>query len=463
MLARWEQTITDEAGNRIDQPTVRVEREVAGLPLAVLKSDIDGASPLSNPFTPAAGVDPFFHTQGGFFKITITKGAYSKVLRYVALGTAAALDTPPLSDAGVWDSGTDYVPGQTVQHDGSSYWALVESTAVEPGVTSGWESSWSLLAQAGTDGAAVPTTGLEFPEQSSAPATPAAGTLLVYAKDDGKLYKKNSAGVESDIAPPVREVLTANRTYYVRTDGSDSNNGLANTSGGAFLTIQKAVDTAAGLDLGVYSVTIQVADGTYTGGIVAKSYVGAGPINILGNTTTPANVFLNVTSADAFVADAVLGKYTLRGFKLKTTTSGFTFAARSNSIVDFGELVFDSSASTYHLDIRKGAIVKAVGNWSVIAGAAYHFAVAEGSNFDCNSRTITLTGTPAFSNAFARCSDASLALAYGMTFSGSATGSRYSVANGGVINTLGGGASYFPGNAAGAGTNFGASPYGLYL
>jgi hypothetical protein len=199
MLARWEQTITDEAGNRIDQPTVRVEREVAGLPLAVLKSDIDGASPLSNPFTPAAGVDPFFHTQGGFFKITITKGAYSKVLRYVALGTAAALDTPPLSDAGVWDSGTDYVPGQTVQHDGSSYWALVESTAVEPGVTSGWESSWSLLAQAGTDGAAVPTTGLEFPEQSSAPATPAAGTLLVYAKDDQQLYKKDSAGNETKV------------------------------------------------------------------------------------------------------------------------------------------------------------------------------------------------------------------------------------------------------------------------
>jgi hypothetical protein len=211
MLARWEQTITDEAGNRIDQPTVRVEREVAGLPLAVLKSDIDGASPLSNPFTPAAGVDPFFHTQGGFFKITITKGAYSKVLRYVALGTAAALDTPPLSDAGVWDSGTDYVPGQTVQHDGSSYWALVESTAVEPGVTSGWESSWSLLAQAGTDGAAVPTTGLEFPEQSSAPATPSAGTLLVYAKDDQQLYKKDSAGNETKVGAGGGAVLPQGR------------------------------------------------------------------------------------------------------------------------------------------------------------------------------------------------------------------------------------------------------------
>ena len=65
----------------------------------------------------------------------------------------------------------------------------------------------------------------------------------------------------------VREQLTANRTYYVRTDGSDGNNGLANSSGGAFLTIQKAIDTVAALDLSIYNVTVQVADGTYTGAV----------------------------------------------------------------------------------------------------------------------------------------------------------------------------------------------------
>jgi hypothetical protein len=152
MLARWEQTITDEAGNRIDQPTIRVEREVSGLPLAVLKSDKDGATPLSNPFTPATGVDPFFHTQGGFYKITITKGAYSKVLPHVALGTAAALDTPPLVPSGAWDGGTTYSPGNVVRHAGSSYWATVESTNKEPTVAGDWADYWVLLAEAGTDG-----------------------------------------------------------------------------------------------------------------------------------------------------------------------------------------------------------------------------------------------------------------------------------------------------------------------
>src|SRR5688572_14985126 len=75
--------------------------------------------------------------------------------------------------------------------------------------------------------------------------------------------------------PSGRELITANRTYYVRTDGSNSNDGLTNTSGGAFLTIAKAIEVIATLDLSVFNVTIQLGNaGTYAGATTSAPWVG---------------------------------------------------------------------------------------------------------------------------------------------------------------------------------------------
>lgn len=84
-----------------------------------------------------------------------------------------------------------------------------------------------------------------------------------------------------------REKLTANKTYYVRTDGSDSNNGLTNTAGGAFLTVQKAVDTALAIDMSIYSTTISVGAGTFAANVVIN---GQGNVRLTisgaGSTST---------------------------------------------------------------------------------------------------------------------------------------------------------------------------------
>src|SRR3954447_13757840 len=132
-----------------------------------------------------------------------------------------------------------------------------------------------------------------------------AGTTGLLAAANNLSDLASTAAARANLG--VREQLSANRTYYVRTDGSDSNNGLANSSSGAFLTIQKAIDTVGALDLSIYNVTVQVADGTYTGTVtVTGPWVGSGTVFLQGNTTTPANVVITtaVTGAAALLVQS---------------------------------------------------------------------------------------------------------------------------------------------------------------
>lgn len=277
-------------------------------------------------------------------------------------------------------------------------------------------------------------------------------------------YLGTTATVSFTTAPQVglvptsqdlREKLEAPRTYYVRTDGNDSNSGLNNTAAGAFLTIQKAIDTSASLDLSIYDVTIQVGAGTYSSvGNELKSIVGAGKVIIVGDEATPANVTVTQTgsptnSQGCFYAFGVRGVYSLRGMKLTSATSpGYGINISSGSRVEYQNIDF-GAITIYQVRVVDGATLEVTGNYTISGGAVGHV-VTSTSTIRCQSRTITLTGTPAFSGQFANATAAGYYIASGLTFSSSATGQRYSVTLNGVINTAGGGASYFPGDSAGS-------------
>jgi hypothetical protein len=245
----------------------------------------------------------------------------------------------------------------------------------------------------------------------------------------------------------VREQLAANRTYYVRTDGSDGNNGLANSSGGAFLTIQKAIDTVAALDLSIYNVTIQAADGTYGGAVlVSAPWVGSGTVTLQGNTSTPANALLSTGANDCITVGSG-GTLTVTGFKL-TNSGAFLLHASSGSI-RFSLLTFGACGSQ-QLRVTDGGRISAAGNYAIDGGAGNHWSAVSNGIVRVQSKTITLTGTPAFSTAFANADLSSTVLVNGNTFSGAATGARYSATNNAVISSGGAGATYLPGNAAGS-------------
>jgi hypothetical protein len=65
------------------------------------------------------------------------------------------------------------------------------------------------------------------------------------------------------------------------------------------------------------------------------------------------------------------------------------------------------------------------------------------------SNTITLTGTPHFSDSFINLALCSVFRAEGITFTGAATGMRYFLRANSAVMTFGAGANYFPGNVAG--------------
>lgn len=247
----------------------------------------------------------------------------------------------------------------------------------------------------------------------------------------------------------IREKLTAARTYYVRTDGSDSNNGLANTSGGAFLTVQKAIDVIyATLDLGGKDVTVQVADGTYTGAVLADGpFIGKGSVTINGNNSTPTNVVFSTTSSSCVTAQN--GAFiSCTNFKVTTTTSGFGLLASKKGHVNFSGIDFGTCA-THQIRSDDFGSVTATGNYTISGGAATHFNSVSGA-IRIQSRTVTLSNTPAFSTAFCQTLISGLATVNGNTYSGTgATGVRYDITLNGAVYTAGGGANYFPGNAAG--------------
>lgn len=256
-----------------------------------------------------------------------------------------------------------------------------------------------------------------------------------------------SDGIEKAISDATREKLTSNRTYYVRTDGSDSNDGLTDNSGGAFLTISAAVSAAYSVDSNKKVITIQVGDGTYAGVVpISGPLPGAGTLTIQGNSGTPANVIVSVTSASAFSTN--LGAVvTIKDMEIRTTTSGNCLDARTNSIIQFQNVRFGSCAGA-HL-IAFNAFIQATGNYSIVGSAAYHIVAQTKSYIVITGRTVTLTGTPAFSGQFLFMTTQAVVEALTVTFSGSATGQRHSVTNQSIAYTGGGGESYFPGDVAG--------------
>lgn len=282
-------------------------------------------------------------------------------------------------------------------------------------------------------------TGVAGPGGATGPTGPAGPGVTTGGTAGQVLAKIDGTDFNTQWAPN-REVLAANRTYYVATTGSDSNDGL--TVGTPFLTIQKAVDTVAGLDLGIFDATISMADGAYSGPVTLKTIVGAGRCIIKGNETTPANVTVTTTTAvtGAFgFAPGSQGGYRLSGMKfIANVSNGFgIFRFNTACTVELGALEFGICRRAPIFNSTPG-LINIVGPLTLSGNCASFIEGELGSVTNWNSGSapdLIIVGTVAFSTAFVLATTGAAVVFLNFTSSGSATGPRALTRQGGFIST----------------------------
>lgn len=100
-MARWQGTVTDDAGNVVPNANVEVRRETPGAPLATLYADRQGTVALGNPFITDSEGFAAFHVIGGSYQVRAYKNGFERVWRYVGVGTGQEADLVALYDPGL--------------------------------------------------------------------------------------------------------------------------------------------------------------------------------------------------------------------------------------------------------------------------------------------------------------------------------------------------------------------------
>jgi hypothetical protein len=324
-------------------------------------------------------------------------------------------------------------PASLFSHEGSDHRLKVNKAAAADTASLLFQSGYSGRAEMGLAGSD------DFAVKVSADGTSWVDAMRIDGVTGKPSFPQGVAGL--------REVLAANRTYYVRTDGDDGNNGLANTAGGAFLTLQGAYNAIASkIDTAGYTVTVQIGAGTHAGGlIVSAPWAGGGPMVLIGDEATPANVVIG----GSFTISATLpARLSLRGFK---STAGTTISHQGYGTVGFRNIEFAGFAALGHIQIFGKGTVLQEGDYSISGGGTnFHIYLTGGGYFDATkiTKTVTLIDTPSF-GVFVTAGMTSVAQYRSTTFAGSLTGKRYSTSANGVIDTGGAGANYFPGDMNG--------------
>jgi hypothetical protein len=280
-------------------------------------------------------------------------------------------------------------------------------------------------------------------------------------------YFQLIAGARSAPSGPV--YLTAALILYVNgSTGSDTlydgTSATVSGSHGPFATIQKAANTAALFNLNGFNITINVANGTYvpvsfpsiTGaGFVFLTGAGIGSCTIgtLGASTTAIKLLAGSFNISGFLlqaSGAIVGNDPVCGVAASGGQTSVTLTSMAWGV-----------CSGCHIAATNGALINYGGAHTISGGCtgnaqvpgAHIFAYSGGAvqNISGNAPSITIASAVTFASSFVYAQILGIiqVIYNSLTNPSNVTGGRYIVASNAIINTAGGGASYFPGTIAG--------------
>ena len=194
------------------------------------------------------------------------------------------------------------------------------------------------------------------------------------------------------------ESLTADKDFWVATDGNDSNPG---TSTSPFLTIQKAIDTLyQRTNANGFNVTIKLKPGTYPPQKIVFTGlpIGATTVTIQGAGTNPSDTIIQSSDVFRWAISATKNSSLLvKNLKFQKTgnfTGSNLWAGALNSVfgsvisvdnIDFGNYNLNSGYTGMHLFSNAGGsiYINASINYNISGGAGWHYFSQDNGSITC--------------------------------------------------------------------------------
>jgi hypothetical protein len=294
-------------------------------------------------------------------------------------------------------------------------------------------------------------------------AAPPLGNVVIYAEQPLGTPKPLYDHVLRDYLGRVK--LTEDTTFYIRADGDDDNDGLTNDAGGAFETLQHALDLVPKLDFNDHVVTIKIV-GDLTGQALLASLESQW---ISGHRDA---LVIEGVSGDKSAGDTINSleischtpnRVTVQHLAIKGFLIGWEGTLIEPRDVHFLNATSGSFSGGCGIWMQDaGCRMACFGDWSIAEGSTYQFVEWWSETFvQWSVSSVTALG--------AGCNVSPFMYACGTvfvgtqtTFTGTFNGIRWKIDENGFINLGGrtGGLSFFPGTSDGVIRDAGRYAYG---